>query len=156
YTARSILHAYTTEKLGLLFKSQLVSQAQRLSILYHDSKGATDSAFRIQWDAMAVQSVVVDGLMPFLVSAITFIGMIYVMMRLDFTLALIALSVSPVFVLITRSRQTKLRPLWREASQLDTSAMSVVQEVLGALRVVKIFGQEERERRRFDEWSEKG
>src|SRR2546421_347954 len=37
----------------------------------------------------------------------------------------------------------------REAKKLESSTMSIVQEVLGALRVVKAFGQEAREEERF-------
>src|SRR5262249_47956999 len=52
-------------------------------------------------------------------------------------------------------RREKLRPIAREARAMESSAMSAVQEGLGALRVVKAFGQEHRERGRFVDRSEK-
>jgi ATP-binding cassette subfamily B protein len=42
-----------------------------------------------------------------------------------------------------------VRERWSAVKQHETAALSVVQEVLGAIRVVKAFGQEDRERDRF-------
>src|SRR5438128_3940116 len=43
----------------------------------------------------------------------------------------------------------KMRGRWRELKQIDSSTFSILQEALGAIRVVKAFGQEEREEERF-------
>jgi len=43
----------------------------------------------------------------------------------------------------------RLRRQSRHVKQLETNALSVVQEVLGALRVVRAFSQEDREQDRF-------
>jgi len=45
------------------------------------------------------------------------------------------------------SRRLKLR--WREAKDLESSTLSVVQEVLSSVRVVKAFAQEDREQERY-------
>src|SRR5207249_4404328 len=82
-------------------------------------------------------------------ATITFVAMIYVMARIDWSLALIALAVSPGPVVIARVFRRRLRRQWREVKKLESAAQSVVQEVLGALRIVKAFGQEAREEQRF-------
>ena len=68
----------------------------------------------------------------------------------------LALSISPVLFLLTQMFRKRLRSQWREVKQLETSALSIVQEVLGALRVVKAFGQEDREHGRFMRRSHEG
>ena len=40
--AGSVLQTYTGEKLVLSFRAQLFRHAQRLSLIYHDSRGTTD------------------------------------------------------------------------------------------------------------------
>src|SRR5207244_6255159 len=75
--------------------------------------------------------------------------MIYVMARIDWSLALIALAVSPGPVVIARVFRRRLRRQWREVKKFESAAQSIVQEVLGALRIVKAFGQETREEQRF-------
>ncbi len=145
----SWLRTCTGEKLVLAFRARLFRHVQLLSLSYHDSRGTTDSVYRIQYDAPAIQWVAIDGLIPFITAGFTLVGMIYVTARIDWQLALVALVVAPVLLLISRAYGRRLRGQWREVYRLQSSAMSVVQEVLGAVRVVKAFGQEDREQERF-------
>jgi ATP-binding cassette subfamily B protein len=103
----------------------------------------------VQYDALAIRTVAVDGLIPFLTAAFTVVGMLYVTARIDATLALVTLVVTPVLGLLTWTYRRRLRARHREVKQLESSALAVVQEVLTALRVVKAFGQEHREEDRF-------
>src|SRR5437762_11325872 len=75
--------------------------------------------------------------------------MIYVMARIAWPLPLIRLAGSPGPVVIARVFRRRLRRQWREVKKLESAAQSVVQEVLGALRIVRAVGQEAREEQRF-------
>lgn len=145
----SLLRTYTGEKLLLDFRSEVFRQMQKLSLAYHDVKGTAESLYNVQYDALAVQTILVEHVIPFLNSALTLLGMLYVTMKIDWQLALVALVISPPLFLISRFYRRGLRRDSREAKALERSAMGVVQEVLGALRVVKAFGREEEERHRF-------
>jgi len=144
-----LLQTYTGEKLALAFRARLLRHAQHLSLTYHDTKGTSDSIYRIQYDAPAIQWVVIYGLTPFVTASFTLLAMIVVTAQIDWQLALIALAVSPVLFLLTQVFRRRLRGQWREVKQLETSALSIIQEILGALRVVKAYGQEDREHGRF-------
>src|SRR5437867_1161712 len=91
--ATALLSAYTGEKLLRGFRAQLFRHVQRLSLSYHDRKGTADSTYRIQYDAASIQRIAVDGVAPCLSSALTFASMIYVTMRIDRRLALVALTI---------------------------------------------------------------
>jgi len=147
--ATDLLQTYTGERLAQDFRSRLFRHVQRLSLAYHDMTGTSDSTYRIQYDAPAIQRIVVDGLVPLFGSAVTVLAMIVVTMRIDLRLAMVAMSVSPLLFLLSRSFGPRLRRNWKEIKQLDSSAMGVVQEVLSAVRVVKAFGREDREHERF-------
>jgi len=144
-----LLRTYTGERLTLQFRSQLFRHVQRLSISFHDRQGTADSNYRIQSDASSLQTIAVDGVIPFVASSLTLVAMLYVTARIDAMLAAIALVVAPAIVLLTWAYRRRLRQRHREVKQLESSALSVVQEVLTSLRVVKAFGQEDREERRF-------
>jgi ATP-binding cassette, subfamily B, bacterial len=146
---RSVLSVYTGEKLILGLRTRLFRHAQRLSLLYHDSRGATDSAYRIQYDAQSIQWIMTDSLPSLAAAVVTLIGMVYVTFRIDWQLALVAMTVSPFLFVSAWAYGRRLRPQWIKVKQLDSSALSVVQEVLGSLRVVQAFGQETREGERF-------
>jgi ATP-binding cassette, subfamily B, bacterial len=152
----SLLQVYTGEKLVLGFRGRIFNQVQRLSISYHDKKGTADSTYRIQYDALSIQKVVVDALVTLLTSAFTIGGMLYVIALIDGQLALIALAVCPILLTASWRYRSFVRPRWREAKKLESSALSVVQEVLTGLRVVKAFGQEDREQGRFVSRSNEG
>jgi ATP-binding cassette subfamily B protein len=147
--ATSLLYTYTGERLALESRAQLFRHAQRLSLLYHDLKGTSDSTYRVLWDAAAIRYIALDGVTPFITAGFTLAAMIYVIFRLDWQLTLVALTVSPVLLVLTRVYRRRLRDQWRDVKKLESGALSVVQEVLAAIRVVKAFGQEEREEDRF-------
>jgi ATP-binding cassette subfamily B protein len=144
-----LLRIYIGEKLTLAFRTKLFDHVQRLSVSYHDARGSADSVYRIQNDALAIQWIAVDGTIPFIASAATVVGMSYITATLDWQLAVVAVAIAPILYLGARTFNSRLRDHWCNATHFENSAFSVVQEVLSALRVVKAFGQEERERDRF-------
>jgi ATP-binding cassette, subfamily B, bacterial len=140
---------YLGEKLVHDFRSALFRHAQRLSLSYHDRTGTTDSVFRIQYDAECFQHVLIDGLIPLVSAALTAVSVVFVTAWLNWQLALVSLVVIPMLYFITARFGRRLRGRWYEVKDIESSAMSVVQEALSAGRVVKAFGQEEYEQRRF-------
>lgn len=147
--ASLVLSTYTGEKLVLAFRAQLFRHVQRFSLLYHDSRGTSDSLYRIQYDAPAIRWVTVEGTIPIVTAVATLLAMLYVTARIEPQLALVALAVTPFLYLATRFSGRRLRSQWGEVMEVESDALSVVQEVLGAVRVVKAFGQEEREQARY-------
>ena len=147
--ANYMLRIHAGEQLTLSFRAKLFRHIQRLSMSYHDSTGVNDSTYRIQYDAPAIQWIPVDGIIPFLTAGITLVGMLVVIARIDWQLALVALGTAPVLYGATRYYGPRMRTHWHKIRSLETGAFSVVQETLGSLRLVKAFGQEDRERDRF-------
>ena len=154
--SQTLLQTYTGEKLTLRFRSKLLAHAQRLSFSFHDARGTADSIYRIQWDAPAIQHVAISGLNPFVTSSVTLVAMIYIVLRIDVQLALVALAVSPFLFGAARAFRLRMRPKYRHTKQLESLALGVVQEVLMSLRVVKAFGREDSEEARFEAVSTKG
>lgn len=151
----ALLRSYTGAKMVLEFRARLLGHVQRLSLSYHDSRGTSDSTYRIHYDAPAIQWTTIDGVIPLLNTGLTLVGMIYITVLLDWELAAVALAVSPILFLVTRTSSGRLRNQWLDYERFESSAISVVQEVLATLRVVKAFGREDRERDRFARHSSK-
>jgi len=151
-----VLYTYIGEKLVLRFRAKLFLHMEKLSLSYHDRRSSSESVYRLQNDASALSSVVLDGLVPFTTATLTVIAILYVTARIDWQLVLIAIGVSLVLMWATYWYAGRLRESWHRAKEMDSSAMSLVQEVLGSLRVVKAFGGEAREQQRFVLQSGKG
>ena len=143
------LQTYVGEKLVWDFRAKLLNHVQRLPLSFHDRYGATDSVYRIQHDAPAIQYVVIQGLIPLCTSLFTLIGMIFVTIRIDTSLALVALGITPILLALTIAASQQARRQSETVKALDTRAMSVIQEVMGCIRVIKAFAQEDAEHERF-------
>ena len=151
-----MVSTYTREKLLLEFRSRLLMHLQELPLTYHDAKGTTDSTYRIQYDAPAIQWIVLDGIQPFLTSSVTIPAMLYVIAVIHWQLALVAIALVPALLGLVRIWGGRLRRQWTSTKELQSSAMFVVQESLGSLRLVKAFGTEDREQSRFAEQATAG
>lgn len=143
------LQTFVGEKLVWDFRGKQLDHVQRLPLAFHDRYGPTDSVYRIQHDAPSIQYVVVQGILPLITALLTLLGMIFVTLRIDPSLAVVALAITPVLFLLSWACSGKVRVRSHEIKKLDSTAMGVIQEVLGALRLVKAFNQEDREYERF-------
>lgn len=151
-----LLKTSVGERLTLNFRARLFRHVQRLSLNYHDSKGTADSIYRIQYDAPSIQWIIIYGFIPFISSIVMFVGMIYVIFRIDAELALVALTISPFLFIFSRTYTSRMRGRYKNAKILESTALKVVQEVLTSVRLVKAFGKEEYEQERFLDHSRRG
>jgi len=154
--ATRVIRSYATERLTLELRSRLLRHAQRLSFSHHDRVGVSDTVYRIVKDVPDAQSVLFESLYPSLFAGLTLIAMLVVTLRLDPVLALAALAMASPILLLNRHYRRQFRERWREVKVLESGAVGVIEEVLGALRMVKAAGQEEREHRRFVERAGEG
>jgi len=146
---QTVLQTYTGEKVVLRFRSKLFRRSQRLSLMYHDRVGTADSTYRVIEDAKAVQYIATDTLISLVTAVATLVGMIVVTFMVDWQLALVAIAVIPLLAVLSLRFRRRLRQRSREVKRLESGALSVVQEVLTSLRLVKAFSQEDREHERF-------
>jgi ATP-binding cassette subfamily B protein len=152
----SLLRTYTGEKLLLAMRSELFRHAQRLSLLFHDTQGTAESLYRLQYDAVSIQSIAMDTVIPFISSSFTVAAMLYVTVRISWQLALLGGVIAPILFAVSKYFRRGLRSGSRQVKVLEKSALAVVQEVLGGLRVVKAFVREEGEQDRFVRRSTEG
>jgi ATP-binding cassette, subfamily B, bacterial len=144
-----LLKLATGEHLILNFRSRLFGHLQSLPLRYHDLRGTIDSSFRVQQDAPAIRSMTLDGGL-FLVSDFAkLIAISCITTFISARLALIALAVAPFLVLYSLLYQKRVTGKYKEVQRLESHSLAVVQEALSAIRVVKAFGQENREQSRF-------
>src|SRR5260370_27433968 len=94
------------------------------------------------WDGVAIEALPLEGLSTIVTAGFSLLGMIYVTVRLDAQLALVALAVSPLLFFVSHSFRGRFRQQWKDLKRLDSSARAIVEEVLSAIRVVKAFGRE--------------
>ncbi|MEQ1575370.1 MAG: ABC transporter ATP-binding protein [Vicinamibacterales bacterium] len=153
WTGAWLLQTYTGEKLVLRLRAQLYRHIQQLAFTYHDRLRAADSTYRIQHDAYSIREVLVTSTIPFVTAVFPLVGVFAVMSVIDWNISLIALATTPALVILVRIFSGRLRKQWKAVKSRDSAAMSLVQEALSSLRVVKAYGREEGEEQRFKDVS---
>src|SRR5438067_5766379 len=151
--ALTLLHNYTTIRVGQNMvndlRSDLYAHLQRLSLAYHSRQRVGDLMYRITADSFAVQTMIMNGVLPILSAVILLVGMLIVLMPMDPVLTLLALTVVPsLFVLIALFNR-KIVDVATEVRDLDSRVYSLVQWGMAAIKVVQAFTKEEEEHRRF-------
>jgi ATP-binding cassette, subfamily B, bacterial len=144
-----ILKMRCGERMTLNFRTVLFRHIQRLPLGYHDTKGTSESNFRVQDDAPAIKSITVDGALFLVSDLIKLIAMVFVTLWIDWRLALVALSITPFLVVSATIYQKRVGGRYRKVRKMESAAVKIVHEVLSAIRVVKAFGQEDAEEERF-------
>jgi ATP-binding cassette, subfamily B, bacterial len=131
----------------------LYNHIQRLSLAEYDATRTGDLISRVTSDIEAVQDFVNSALLGMLVNVLTLFGMIGVMFYLNWRFTFIALSVAPALFLIVFYYTRRIKKASRAVRKKESELLSVVEEVLTSIRVVKAFAREDYEQRRFESQS---
>ncbi len=131
----------------------LYAHIQRLSLAYHDQKQTGDLITRVTSDIDAIQSFIASGLLGVLINCLTLVGMVGMMFYINWRFTLVALSVAPVLFMVVYTYTRRIKKASREVRKKEGEIVSVVQEVLSSIRVVKAFAREDYEQRRLEEES---
>jgi ATP-binding cassette, subfamily B, bacterial len=134
----------------------LYHRIQRLSLAYHDQNQTGDLLSRVTSDIDAIQSFITSGLLTALVNSMTLVGMVCVMFYINWRFTLIALSVAPVLFGVVFTYTRRIKKAARQVRKKEGEIVSVIQEVLSSIRVVKAFAREDYEERRLEEESLEG
>ncbi len=111
---------------------------------------------RVTSDIDSIQSFITSSLLGTLINAITLVGMVGVMLYLNWRFTLIALSVAPPLFLVVYTYTRRIKKASRDVRNKEGEIVSVIEEVLTSIRVVKAFDREEYELRRLEEESLEG
>src|SRR6266581_1725924 len=131
----------------------LYSHIQRLSLSYHDQKRTGDLISRVTSDIDAVQSLISNVLLGMVVNVLTLLGMMLVMLYLNWQFTLIALAVAPGLFWVVYHYTRRIKQASRAVRRKEGEVVSVLEEVLSSIRVVKAFAREDYEQERFEKES---
>ena len=152
--ASSYVEKYMTtsvsEWVGHDLRRTLYNHIQRLSLAEHDGNRTGDLISRVTDDIEAVQSFINSALLGMLVDILTLVGMIGVMLYVNWEFTLIALSVVPALFVVVYYLTRQIKQASRAVRKKESELTSIVEEALTSVRVVKAFAREDYEMRRFE------
>jgi len=125
-------------------RSQLYRHVQYLSLSFHTQAKTGDLVVRLIGDVGMLQDVAVTALLPLLAKGLVVFGMIGLMFWMDWHLAVIALSVFPLFWLRTVSLGKKIREVSQKQRRQEGAMAASVAESIQAIRTVQALSLEEK------------
>jgi len=115
-----------------------------LPLKYHDQRRSADSSFRVAYDSQSIQSFYAKGTFIFQ-SIIGLAGTFAVMWRIDWELALLSLAVIPCMVGAMYLYANQIRHQSTAIQERESELLTVAQEGLSSVRMVRAFGREDYE-----------
>jgi len=128
-------------------------QTQPLSFFTKNPTGILMS--RITNDVTLIQGAVSEAVTSILKDTFTLIGLIFVIFYRDWKLAIIAMFVFPIAIYPVAAFGRKMRRVSTDSQVTMGSLSTLLQETISGSRIVKAFGMEDYENRRFAKENER-
>ncbi len=131
-------------------KKTIFSSINRLSMSFFTGRQTGGLMTQINNDANSIYWLFVDGLPYFLVNIVQFIAVLIIMLVLNPLLAVLSISVVPLFAFIISRIIKKMRTLQMKRYAANRAMNAVLSDSLSGVRVVKAFAREDEECKRFN------
>ena len=148
------LNAYFTVSIGQWIahdlRHSMYAHLQRLSMSYYDKQQIGPLISTITDDINAVQEFASTSLLDLVIDSLTIIGMLAIMFMLNWKFTLVALALTPLLAVFVYRLRSVVKRATHDVRRRQSEIVTIVQEGLGAIRVVKAFAQGGFERERLD------
>ena len=148
--AKTYLMQWTGQKVMYDMRSQIFRHLQRMHVAFFDRNPVGRLVTRLTSDVDALNEMFTSGVLDIFENVFLLLGIVLVMLRMSWWLALIAFAVLPVIVLITRIFRTSVRDSYRRIRSAIARINAFTQEHVTGMSVVQLFGREERAYQDFE------
>ena len=138
-----------SQKVSYDIRNTLYNHLQRLSFAYHDKAQTGQLMSRATVDIEAVRMFLGEGLLTLIQTLLLIAGISYLLVSMDWRLALLTLAFMPAIAWRAIAISRRLRPIWLRVQQLIAALGTTLQESLSGIRVVKAFSHQPEESQKF-------
>ena len=151
----SYLLAWVGNRVVLDLRAAMFARLVRLPARFFDDHSSGAVLSKVAYDVGGVTSAATTVLTVAVQDSIRVIGLLGLLLYLNWKLTLIALAVGPLIALFVRLLSRRLRSMARQAQHAMGDLVHVLEETIECHKVVKIFGGQEYEARRFERASQR-
>jgi subfamily B ATP-binding cassette protein MsbA len=145
---------YYTESVGQWvahdLRVRIYDHLQRLSLAYYDKQQTGVLLSTITNDVATVQNFASSNTLDILVDLLTIVGILGLMFYLNWDFALVAIAVTPFLLLFVARFKKAVKKATHKVREHQADIVTVVQQGLESVRVVKAFGRQDLEEKRLD------
>jgi ABC-type multidrug transport system fused ATPase/permease subunit len=151
----SFLQAYFVSRASrqIVFdlRAALFNHVQRLSLQFHSNRRTGDLIQRVTSDVRSLKDLFTDTSVTMIHSALYLVGMTVLLLWMDWQLGLLSMVATPPLVVLGLLNTRTIRRYSRAERGSEGQLSSIVSESLGAMRLIRVFNQEDEARNRFSQ-----
>jgi subfamily B ATP-binding cassette protein MsbA len=141
--------AWVSNRVVLDLRAAMFGRLVRLPARYFDDHNSGTLLSKVAYDVANVTGAATNVLTVVVKDSIAIVGLLGWMLYLNWKLTLLALVVAPPIALTVRIISVRLRRMSREAQTALGGLVDVLQETIECHKVVKVFGGQDYEAKRF-------
>jgi len=122
-----------------------------LPTAFYDEQASGALISKLTFDVTQVTAAGTNALTVIFRDSLAIVGLLIYLLWLSWPLTLLALAMAPLIVWVVRVLSVRLRNASREVQTAMGYITQVVDEAIGGHKVVKLFGGQDYEKRRFDQ-----
>ncbi len=141
--------AWVTNRVVMDLRLAMFDRLLSLPTRYYDNQSSGTLISKVAYDVSNVTSAATTVLTVLVRDTLAVIGLLGWLLYLNWKLTLIAFAVAPVIALVIRLFSGRLRKASRNSQYAMGAITHILEEAIGAHKVVKIFGGQDYESERF-------
>ncbi len=142
---------WTGQKVMFDLRSQIFRHLQRMHIAFFDRNPVGRLVTRVTSDVDALNEMFTSGVVAIFEDVFVLAGIVVIMLRMDWRLALITFAVLPVIAAATMMFRKSVRDSYRRIRVAIARINSYLQEHVSGMQVLQLFNREKRAYARFRE-----
>ena len=151
---RGTILRYSGDKIVASLRNDVFEKAQHLPMQFYDKTSTGSVINRISNDTSTLQAFIMRITQEVITQFFLLIGIIIIMITMNFKLSLLALIPVPFVVFASRKFGRMVRPFYRRIWRKWTAVSSVLTDAIPCIKVVKSFSGEKRASKRFQKQNE--
>jgi subfamily B ATP-binding cassette protein MsbA len=152
--AQIFLNYYLGYRIAADLRQDLFARIQRWSLDRFALWQSGDAISRSLQDTQIVQTEMLTGFVDALASALTFLGIVGMLLWIDWQLALVIALIIPLVGMIARAFGSEIQGTAVRAQEHVAGLAGLIREAFAGARVIRAFAREDREIRRFRDRNE--
>jgi ATP-binding cassette subfamily B protein len=148
---QSILTTWLAQRVMFDIRVELFSHMQRLSLRFFDANPVGRLMTRVTNDIEVLNEMFGAGIVTIFGDVFVLLFIVAAMFRMDWRLALATLTILPFILASAFLFRARIRDAYRDIRVRLARINAYLQERVGGIRVVQLFGREEQSLRRFRE-----
>ena len=138
-----------SQKVAYDVRNLMYDKLQHLSFAFHDKEHTGNLMSKVTSDVEAVRRYVNMGMVRGLEVPIRVLAIVVFMVTVNWQLTLISLVFVPFLVIRSSQVMVRLRAMWLHVQEVMGELVTILQENLVGMSVVKAFASEEHEKRKY-------